>query len=276
MPGRRFGGNTARASQSRSLRRVCFAARACGVTGAPSEPNCAELAQSLTISLMENAWDTAPKPRTTSVRGLLLALSRFPVAKTGNKLALPAWSPARFLPESSRSAGAVVEVSCLVLDHDGGDPEAARTSWSGVIAVAHSTWSHTVAAPRFRVVVPLARPIPAARWRAAWAWAKRRAPDADGACKDPSRLYFRPALPAPQAPHFAWTLGGRLLDLLPLLPKEESRGSRVEPTPSLLVPYRLRRHAASVRFAHDPGTRERVAGLMGATILGDAPDRRAS
>ena len=167
----------------------------------------------LALSAFDNAWDTAPKPRTTSVEGLVRALTRFPVIPTANKLALPAWSPARFEAGRPRCAEAVLDVSCLVLDHDEGDPDAALAAWSGLFAVAHSTWSHTLAAPRFRVVVPLARPVPAARWARAWAWAIERAPGADSVCKDASRLYFRPAVPAPDAPRFARVQPGELLEI---------------------------------------------------------------
>ena len=163
-----------------------------------------------------------------------------------------------------------------MLDHDAGDPEAALAAWSGVIAVAHSTWSHTEDAPRFRVVVPLARPIPANRWSAAWSWASERAPGADRACKDASRLYFRPAVSSLDAPRFARVQHGDLLDLLPLLPEPTAPASSRTERPTLLVPARLRQHAVAMRLSRDPWSRERVAAELDATVSGEGDRRRAS
>lgn len=230
----------------------------------------------LALSTFDNAWDTAPKVRSTTVAGLVGALTRFPQIPTTNKLALPAWSPARFAPGRPRCAEAVLDLSCLVLDYDQGAPDAALSAWVGLIAVAHSTWSHTEASPRFRVVVPLARPIPAARWARAWAWAITRAPEADVACKDASRLYFRPAVPSADAPRFSRVQVGDLLDLLSLLPEGPEPAPAAALRPPLVVPARLRRHAIDVRLAHDPASRERVASEVGASLAGEGCHRRAS
>jgi hypothetical protein len=237
----------------------------------PSTP-----APTLNLSVFDHARDAAPKPRTCTVEALVQALTRFPVIGATNKLDLPAWSPARFSPGRTRSADAVVDLSCMVLDHDAGDPDAALDAWSGLIAVAHSTWSHTEDAPRFRVVLPLARPIPANRWSAAWSWASERGPEADRSCKDASRLYFRPAVPSRDAPRFARVQRGDLLDLLPLLPEATAPASTRTERSTLGVPARLRQHAVVVRLSRDPWSRERVAAELGATVSGDGDRRRAS
>ncbi len=247
------------------------------MTSTPFEPPMpSDAAPTLTLSVFDHARDAVPKPRTCTVDALVQALTRFPVIDAANKLDLPAWSPARFVPGRARSVDAVVDVSCLVLDHDEGDPGAALAAWSGLIAVAHSTWSHTEDAPRFRVVVPLARPIPADRWAAAWSWAAARAPQADRACKDASRLYFRPAVPAPDAPRFAHVQNGDLLDLLPLLPPPPAPAPARADRVTLVVPARLREHAVAVRLSRDPWSRERVAAELGATLSGEGDRRRAS
>ena len=126
---------------------------------------------SILISTFTNTWDVAPKRVQCTVGGLLRALSTFPVLPVADKRALPAWSPAIFATGASRRADAVLEVGCLVLDVDAGDPDAAFDAWPGLIALMHTTWSHHPGAPRYRLVLPLARPVPAARWGQAWAWA---------------------------------------------------------------------------------------------------------
>lgn len=228
----------------------------------------------LDISLFDNVWDVRPVARSCSAGGLARSLTTFPVIEVANKLDLPAWSPARFAPGATRKAATVEAVSCLVLDHDAGEPEAALAAWDGWMAILHSTWSHRADAPRFRVVVPLARPVPRERWGAAWSWAAERSQGADPSCKDPSRLYLRPALPHAGAPHLERVQVGEVLDVLPLLPAEPPPPKRPAKA-ALVVPARLRDRAVGVRLGFDPESRERVAAEIGATITGDGTDRRA-
>jgi hypothetical protein len=227
----------------------------------------------LDISLFDNARDVRPVPRVCSVGGLARSLTTFPVIQAANKLDLPAWSPARFAIGATRKASAVEFVSCLVLDHDDGDPEAALAAWAGWVAILHSTWSHRPDAPRFRVVVPLAQAVPAERWGAALAWAAERSVGADPACKDPSRIYFRPAIPFADAPRLERVQVGDVLDVLPLLPAEPPPKRPAKA--ALLVPARLRDRAVGVRLGFDPESRERVAAEIGATLAGEGLDRRA-
>ena len=204
-----------------------------------------------------------------TVAGLVRALTTFPVLAVENKLALPAWSPARFRRGAARKAGAVEDVSCLVLDFDAGDPDDALAVWADHLVVMHTTWSHTPEAPRFRLVVPLIRPVPLISWARAWAWAVDRAPGADVACKDPSRLYFRPALPRPDAPHRTEVRVGALLDVLDVLPEPPPAAPAVRlHAPELCVPARLRDSAVRGRLMTDPASRERAAADAGATITG--------
>jgi hypothetical protein len=231
----------------------------------------------LHLSVFDNAWDNQPKPRDSTVAGLVRALTSFPVFAVDDKRALPAWSPARFRPGATRKAGAVEEVSCLVLDFDAGEPDEALAAWADHLVVLHTTWSHAPEAPRFRLVLPLARPVSLSAWARAWGWAAERAPGADPACKDPSRLYFRPARPRPDAPHLAEVRLGAPLDILALLP---------EPPPAapasrshlhqLAVPARLRDSAVRGRLMTDPASRERAALEAGGTITGNEGARRAA
>jgi hypothetical protein len=52
-------------------------------------------------------------------------------------------------------------VSCLVFDCDRVPPDPKRLK--SVYWVGHTTWSNKPQAPRSRVIIPLARPVPAAR-----------------------------------------------------------------------------------------------------------------
>lgn len=227
----------------------------------------------LGISTFDNAWDKQPKGRVVTLGALvraLLTVREFP--DVTDKRALPAWSPARFIGETRRAID-VVDLSCLVLDLDGGDVGVVSNTWSNVLHVLHSTWSHTHEAPRFRLVVPLAKPVPVASWGAAWAWATARTPTADLACKDPSRLYFRPAVRSVEQPYFARLVDGPLLDVLPCLVPPASRER--PPATRASVPARQLEPVVRRRLASDPGTRERVAVELGAPIVGVGEGRRA-
>ncbi|MCA9488760.1 MAG: hypothetical protein KC621_02525 [Myxococcales bacterium] len=229
------------------------------------------LSRDLEISTFTNVWDVAPKRVRCSVGGLVRALTTFPVLQVPDKRSLPAWSPATFVPRAPRRADTVLSVGCLVFDVDEGDPDAAFARWPGLLAVMHTTWSHRSGSPRYRLVLPLARPVPAQLWSHAWAKAAARTPEADPACKDPSRLYFRPAVPAPGVLHDSRVQVGALLDLVP----EEPPPPPV-PAAVLRVPARLSDRAVAIRLGHDPDARDRVAAELGARLVGTGADRRAT
>lgn len=227
----------------------------------------------LGISTFDNAWDKQPKGRIITLGALVRALLTVRVLpEVTDKRALPSWSPARFIGETRRAVD-VVEVSCLVLDLDDGDAIAVSNAWADVSHVLHSTWSHTEEAPRFRLVVPLAKAVPASSWSAAWTWATSRTPTADAACKDPSRLYFRPAVRDATQPHFARHIDGPVLDVLPKLVASAERARPV--ATRARVPARQLEHVVRQRLATDPGTRERVAAELGAPVVGIGDGRRA-
>jgi predicted RNA-binding Zn-ribbon protein involved in translation (DUF1610 family) len=221
------------------------------------------------ISLFNHARDNQPKLRMVSIAALTRALTHVPVTRAPRKTALPAWAPARFVPGETRRSESVIEVSCLVLDYDSGDPIDALTHWRGVFAVVHSTWSNTLAAPHFRLVIPLAAPVPVASWRWVWTWATSRAPGADRRCCDPGRMYFLPARPTPGAPYFADVQDGALLDARQPLADAERR--RHAPR----MPYGTRRVGGD-HLGEDGAQRERVAVAAGATLTGAGAARRAT
>jgi len=109
------------------------------------------------------------------------------------------WAPVQVASTESRTNDSVVALSCMVLDFDCGlDPERALDPilQMSLAYVAHSSHSHTMEHPKFRVVVPFSHPVSAADWPAVWGWAHSRlAPQSDVACKNSARLYFLPSAP---------------------------------------------------------------------------------
>jgi hypothetical protein len=136
-------------------------------------------------------------------------------ARRGAKRDLRLWSPAVYRPGTrERGTRNVTHVSCLVLDYDDGTPmEEASLLFEPWFHIVHSTWSHSEEHPKFRLVLPLAFPIPAADWGAVWAWAEDRAHSAiDPSMKSPAANYALPAVPHAEWPRRAFSRPGRLLD----------------------------------------------------------------
>lgn len=198
-----------------------------------------------------------------------------------DKRALPCWSPAT--PWANPAS-----VGVLVLDVDGGTSiEEARARCASWATILHTTWSHAPEAPRFRVLLPLARPVPAAAWKARWAVAVEAIGlPVDRACCDARRRYLLPARPqktgtvcGPESAEGASWLAVADLDrpALDLLAVEPPAPRQVRtPSRPVRVPWHQHQHVVCNRLRHDPGTRRRVAERLDAHLSGAGPGERAS
>lgn len=170
-----------------------------------------------------NAPVAAEDARETSWAELVELLSRF--RRTKSKEDAGCWSPATFKSRAviereasccggkhtfekrcdlrkngtvGRKANNVEAVNVLVVDVDEGGSAARDAILERLTKRGVRHWWHTThsAADRFRIIVPLSAPVPAARWWDVWHWATKalgaRA-SADASCKDPCRLYYLPA-----------------------------------------------------------------------------------
>ena len=124
------------------------------------------------------------------------------IGTMANKGDLPLWSPTIFT-NGRRGKVHAEKITCLVYDMD--DGIAPFDSWrlfSDYNVIAHTSFSHKPQFHKYRIILPLANPIPACEWnRASIAgvnlWnetVKRGAPDGK-AIVDNARMYFRFALP---------------------------------------------------------------------------------
>jgi Type IV secretion-system coupling protein DNA-binding domain len=131
--------------------------------------------------------------------------------KLGDKRRGRCWSPTEYdTSASSRSDAGVTAITCLVFDLDRLPPDATRLA--GLHWIAHTTWSHRPERPKWRLVLPLVYPVPKGKWSDVWLRARAElCPDADPACKDPSRQYFLPAHPPEVTPN-STVHPGQLLD----------------------------------------------------------------
>lgn len=239
----------------------------------------------LPVAFFRHARDRVPMRRTLPWAALVTTLQRVrPLAGDEEaKRRAPCWSPTNYVPWGTRAIANVVEVSCLVLDHDDGlSMDEALAPWAGVELVVHTTWRHSPQHPKFRLVLPLAAPIPGAEWAPLYRdILDHEAPRADRKVFDPSRLYFLPAVGF-GGPHEFRHQAGNLLDLSDRAEAanqrhaiEEQAARRPAQREAAIYKHRPPRTESPERqegrarhlLATDPGAREKVGLRLGGRIV---------
>jgi hypothetical protein len=134
-------------------------------------------------------------------------LARGSNAETKDKLA--GWCPARFR-ERHRRGAKTIDVWAMVADIDNKAPkdkggaklpndeivtvERMLAALQGQEAFIYTSFSHTTDWPRFRVVVPLDRPLPPGEYSYCWTafanWLAGKGITIDTSTKDPNRLWY--------------------------------------------------------------------------------------
>ncbi len=109
------------------------------------------------------------------------------------------FSPVSYLAGTTRGKYNVEWAYGVGLDFDHVTEEqllAALEKLDGLEYVAYTTYSHTDADPRIRVVVALAKPIPAQAFEAVWQHLHQLTGSiSDESCKDVSRFFYSPERP---------------------------------------------------------------------------------
>jgi hypothetical protein len=160
------------------------------------------------ISLFSNKRDVKPQLVTRSWAELLERISKPQIRAEKDGIL---FSPATFVPPQRLNLNAQ-ELSLLVLDCDhGADFDSLIVSMRLVRCAftIYSTHSHCRvtdnnpnAEPRFRVVIPLIKPIPAAEFPLLWTWAAQlNGLTVDRQAKDPSRMFYTPVKATQDAPY---------------------------------------------------------------------------
>lgn len=107
----------------------------------------------------------------------------------------PGWSAALFDGDKRARAG-VLRVTAAVLDYDGtASIDKALETWAGHFGLLHTSKKHRDDAPRFRVILPLSRPVSAFEWDILWQRLQEHCGGAsDAAAKDASRFWYQPGI----------------------------------------------------------------------------------
>ena len=120
-----------------------------------------------------------------------------------DKNQLPLWSPSTFT-HGHRNKANTIAIHHLVFDMDDGiaplDSWRLFTDWTVLV---HTSFSHKPHHHKYRIILPLAEPIPGADWDRAAVAASRLWTDVIGrgepdpkALKDRARVYFRYGIPS--------------------------------------------------------------------------------
>jgi hypothetical protein len=172
-----------------------------------------------------------------------------------------------FKPHSRLEQKNIEMVTALILDIDGKFKRNGETVVEPVDpddlfrqlpyrGVAHSSHSHTPELPKFRIILPLNRPITIQEHRRLWVWAYDKVQrKADPACKNADRMFY-----LPRAPEAAVTVGTPWVRELhgPLLGIEAVPADfLMDSEPENVISFRAKtgHHLAppETRFAHTDG-----------------------
>lgn len=153
----------------------------------------------VTISHFNGLTRTTAEPLEIDIERWLDLLATEPADQYAGQMEHPGWSPVLYDPPRRELAN-VRRVFALVLDHDkGAEIDRLVELWTGSSGVVYTTKSHADGAPRYRVVLALARPVTAEEYAKVWDWGAARSQaaqcPADKQCKDASRFWYSPTLP---------------------------------------------------------------------------------
>ncbi|MDP1536745.1 MAG: DUF3987 domain-containing protein [Burkholderiales bacterium] len=206
--------------------------------------------------------------------------------------AVPALIYAEFKEGATRHDANVIALTALVLDIDShADLDRTRAALAGTECVIYTTKRSTAAAPRLRVILPLAAPVPARDWHGTYRQfaAALALPGLDACAEKLSQPFLAP----PGGGHFE-RLVGEWLDPAPYiaaarqaefdaLPEPEAIGQQLPPVPPLdpqLIPAPVRGWIADVAHRMQcpvdycaVGALVALAGVVGAAV-GIHPKRR--
>lgn len=141
----------------------------------------------------------------------------------------PCFSPVAYKPGASRGLAGVDAVTMAVFDFDGGvTVDQMKARFSGYRYMLHSSYSNTAEKPKFRVIVPLSRPVTPEQWGGLWEVINEQFGGFnDPAVKDASRIYYLYCYRRGTNDHFFMSEEGNELDVDDLMAKVPAESASV-------------------------------------------------
>lgn len=178
----------------------------------------------LVISTFKNEQDNVPYQRDLTWAQLPDKFFKAHTTRKDKKGGLT-MSPVSYKPGAKRGNQGVDLIYCAVFDVEHHGPfEALREKLHGYAYLAHSSYSHTLEDPRFRIILPLASPVPADQWPHFWAKLNQWLGGInDPLTKDAARIYYLPSHAPDATGHFIESGEGQPVNVadLPELPPEQ-------------------------------------------------------
>ncbi|MES2192173.1 MAG: phage/plasmid primase, P4 family [Pseudomonadota bacterium] len=177
----------------------------------------------LSIVLFNNQFDNEPSPREYTWKQLKAKyFSTHTVRKEKGGMV---FSPVIYDEGTTRKNANVKAVYCAVFDieHNGAFDEI-RANLAGYRYAAYSTFSHRHSDPRYRLIIPLAKPVAAELWPIAWQRLNLWMGGIDDpSTKDAARIYYLPSRPPGSQEYFIEEGEGKAIDIddLPELSSEK-------------------------------------------------------
>lgn len=175
-----------------------------------------------TISLFAYQFDNKPLVQDFRYRALIKLLGRFEGREEEGG---QAFAPVSY-SEPVRADKNVERVTLGVVDYDDGTTiQQAQARFKPFEYLLYTSFRHTPAHRRFRLVFPLEKPIAAKDWACAWRHLAKLAPGLDESCKDLARIFYLPTH-RPGAEHLSLRNEGKLLVLPTTLPVGKRKRQR--------------------------------------------------
>jgi hypothetical protein len=188
------------------------------------------------LSFFTGKQDTQPQPKRATWQELCRLLTHHETRQNKDGRL---FSPASYPASKTRAKANVEAVSLLVLDFDDGTPPLPlmkQCRAGGIACIIHSSYSSSRLFPKWRAVIPLARPVPADQWEPLFLRMAEHFGNGhiDASCKDASRMFYLPACPVgAEADAFAEVIEGEPFNPVCLPdPEPEQPIKFPEPTPS--------------------------------------------
>ena len=213
------------------------------VPNADSQVQIGDAITEVEFSTFRNNFDNQPRQVKLPLPELVKRLLVHPEKAT--KIG-PAFSPAIYPKGLTRKDVNVIAVSMLVLDIDDGTPYASiKSKLVGIKHLMYTSFRHSQELHKYRVVVFLDQPVPAADWPQVWMRANAFFDGhLDEKTSDPSRMYFLPAHPKGGL-HCSEFQDGRLFTLADL-PELPASAKALAP-PSVSGGKRAQKHSEVIR-----------------------------